>query len=87
MAASYPEMSDIKLFYSWGCYTDDDIRTYVEIGWITEAQFTEITGKPYAEEEVPTEPEPTEDETPSEVPSGETDGTSGTNVETGEQEA
>ncbi|MCY9060988.1 XkdX family protein [Bacillus inaquosorum] len=50
MAASYPEMSDIKLFYSWGCYTDDDIRTYVEIGWITEAQFTEVTGKPYSAE-------------------------------------
>ncbi|MCY9083724.1 XkdX family protein [Bacillus inaquosorum] len=72
MAASYPEMSDIKLFYSWGCYTDDDIRTYVEIGWITEAQFTEITGKPYATEEAPTE-----DETPSEGPSGATDGSAG----------
>ncbi|WP_347176605.1 XkdX family protein [Bacillus subtilis] len=84
MAASYPEMSDIKLFYSWGCYTDDDIRTYVEIGWITEEQFTEVTGKPYAVEETPA---PTEDETPSEVPSGTTDGSAGTNVETGEQGA
>lgn len=83
MAASYPEMSDIKLFYSWECYTDDDIRTYVEIGWITEEQFTEITGKPYAIEETPapTEPEPVTDETPSEVPSGTTDGSAGSNVE------
>ncbi len=52
---SYPEFADIKQFYDWGCYTDDDIRTYVELGCITPNQFTEITGKPYAKEETPSE--------------------------------
>ncbi|WP_445430026.1 XkdX family protein [Bacillus atrophaeus] len=45
--ASYPEFADIKQFYDWKCYTDADIRTYVEIEWITAGQFKEITGKDY----------------------------------------
>ncbi|AVB11416.1 XkdX family protein [Bacillus velezensis] len=45
----YPEFADIKQFYDWKCYDDDDIRTYVKLEWITEEQFTEITGKEYTE--------------------------------------
>lgn len=73
MTVAYPEMADIKWFFDRDCYTDDDVRLFVEFGCITEAQFTEITGKPVAEE-TPV------DDTPNEVPSG-------TNVETGEQGA
>ncbi|WP_332606880.1 XkdX family protein [Bacillus spizizenii] len=80
---SYPEMADIKWFYDRDCYTDDDVRLFVELGCITESEFTEITGKPYAIEETPapTEDEPTNVDTPSEGPSGEADGSAGSNVE------
>ncbi|MEC2153106.1 XkdX family protein [Bacillus velezensis] len=49
--ASYPEFADIKQFYDWKCYTDADIRTYVEIDWITPEQYEEIVGKPYENNE------------------------------------
>ncbi|WP_226466581.1 XkdX family protein, partial [Bacillus subtilis] len=45
-------------FYKWECYTDDDIKKYVDIGWITTDQYKEVTGKDYP--------------TPSDAPSGET---------------
>ncbi|MBU8789154.1 XkdX family protein, partial [Bacillus glycinifermentans] len=25
----YPTFSDIKQFYDWGCYTDEEMREYV----------------------------------------------------------
>ncbi|MDU0077228.1 XkdX family protein [Bacillus sp. IS1] len=49
--ASYPEFADIKQFYDWKCYTDADIRTYVEIDWITPEQYEGIVGKPYENNE------------------------------------
>ncbi|MCY8911032.1 XkdX family protein [Bacillus atrophaeus] len=49
--ALYPEFADIKQFYDWKCYTDSDIRTYVEIDWITSEQYEEIVGKPYENNE------------------------------------
>ncbi|KIN32795.1 XkdX family protein [Bacillus subtilis] len=54
----YPDLEDIKQFYKWECYTDDDIKKYVDIGWITTDQYKEVTGKDYP--------------TPSDAPSGET---------------
>ncbi|XOT25698.1 XkdX family protein [Bacillus subtilis subsp. subtilis] len=59
----YPDLEDIKQFYKWECYTDDDIKKYVDIGWITTDQYKEVTGKDYP--------------TPSDVPSGETDDPAG----------
>ncbi|MED2945295.1 XkdX family protein [Bacillus swezeyi] len=43
----YPALSDIKQFYDWGCYTDDDVREYVKINWITLAEYEQVTGKSY----------------------------------------
>ncbi|MGU9502769.1 XkdX family protein [Bacillus paralicheniformis] len=43
----YPTFADIKQFYDWGCYTDDEMREYVRINWITPAEYEEITGKSY----------------------------------------
>ncbi|QHM03422.1 XkdX family protein [Bacillus subtilis] len=54
----YSDLEDIKQFYKWECYTDDDIKKYVDIGWITTDQYKEVTGKDYP--------------TPSDAPSGET---------------
>ncbi|MCY8174539.1 MULTISPECIES: XkdX family protein [Bacillus subtilis group] len=54
----YPDLEDIKQFYKWECYTPDDIKKYVDIGWITTEQYKEVTGMDYP--------------TPSETPSGET---------------
>ncbi|WP_069838919.1 XkdX family protein [Bacillus sp. F56] len=45
--ARYPEVADIKQFYKWKCYTDEKIREYVRIEWITKEQYKEITGKDY----------------------------------------
>ncbi|MCY7858641.1 XkdX family protein [Bacillus sonorensis] len=43
----YPTFSDIKQFYDWGCYTDEEMREYVSINWITPAEYEEITGRSY----------------------------------------
>ncbi|MCY8025653.1 XkdX family protein [Bacillus sonorensis] len=43
----YPTFSDIKQFYDWGCYTDEEMREYVSINWITPAEYEEITGRLY----------------------------------------
>ncbi|RCK11083.1 XkdX family protein [Bacillus licheniformis] len=43
----YPTLADIKQFYDWGCYTDDEMREYVRIDWITPAEYEQITGRSY----------------------------------------
>ncbi|MFT0804083.1 XkdX family protein [Bacillus swezeyi] len=43
----YPTLADIKQFYDWGCYTDDEMREYVKIDWITPAEYEQITGRSY----------------------------------------
>lgn len=40
----------IKKWYQQGIWTDDMVRSAVEKGKITPAQYTEITGKPYSRE-------------------------------------
>ncbi|MEY8820803.1 XkdX family protein [Bacillus subtilis] len=50
MMVSYPEMTDIKWFYDRKCYTDDDVRYFVELDCITEEEFTTITGKTFSNE-------------------------------------
>ncbi|MGG3628293.1 XkdX family protein [Bacillus licheniformis] len=43
----YPTFKDIKQFYDWGCYNDEEMREYVRINWITPAEYEEITGRSY----------------------------------------
>ncbi|MEK5100391.1 MULTISPECIES: XkdX family protein [Bacillus] len=43
----YPTFSDIKQFYDWGCYTDEEMREYVKINWITPDEYEKITGRSY----------------------------------------
>lgn len=43
----YPTLADIKQFYDWGCYTDEEMREYVKIKWITQAEYEQITGRSY----------------------------------------
>ncbi|MEC5225228.1 XkdX family protein [Bacillus licheniformis] len=43
----YPTLADIKQFYDWGCYTDEEMREYVKIKWITPAEYEDITGRSY----------------------------------------
>ncbi|GIN50623.1 MULTISPECIES: XkdX family protein [Bacillus subtilis group] len=43
----YPTLADIKQFYDWGCYTDEEMREYVKIKWITLAEYEDITGRSY----------------------------------------
>ncbi|AYQ17341.1 XkdX family protein [Bacillus paralicheniformis] len=43
----YPALADIKQFYDWGCYTDDEMREYVKIDWITPTEYEQITGRSY----------------------------------------
>ncbi|AKC65601.1 XkdX family protein [Bacillus altitudinis] len=43
----YPTLSDIKQFWEWKCYEPPDIAFYVDIGYITIADYEEITGEQY----------------------------------------
>lgn len=38
----------IKRYYDSGYYTKANVRTFVEAGKITPAQYQQITGEPYA---------------------------------------
>lgn len=37
----------VKKYYSMGMWSEEMVRNAVVKGWITEAEFTEITGKEY----------------------------------------
>lgn len=39
--------NSIKKYYNEGRYNDDQVKIFVKVGWITEAQYKEITGKNY----------------------------------------
>lgn len=45
----YPSYESIKWFYDINCYTNSDIKIYVELGVTTKEQYTEITGEEYPE--------------------------------------
>ncbi|WP_439846127.1 XkdX family protein [Bacillus spizizenii] len=84
----------IKLYYAKGYYDKQQVARFVELGKISREQYAAITGEVYSgtvpSEEPPAETppateEPTTDgtdggdtETPSEGPSGATDGSTGT---------
>ncbi|MCY8191420.1 XkdX family protein [Bacillus spizizenii] len=83
----------IKLYYAKGYYDKQQVARFVELGKITREQYAAITGEVYSgtvlaeptPETPPATEEPTTDvtdggdtETPSEGPSGATDGSTGT---------
>ena len=37
----------VKNWYNLKVWNEDRVRNAVKMGWITEAEFTEITGKEY----------------------------------------
>ncbi|WP_429975450.1 XkdX family protein [Enterococcus sp. DIV0086] len=45
----FPSFDDVKTFYNWGCYTNEEIHRYVELGSITKEEYTKITGEPFSE--------------------------------------
>lgn len=45
----FPGFDNIKYFYDLNCYTNAQIKRYVELECITKEQYTEITGEEYPE--------------------------------------
>ena len=45
-----PNFEKVKYYYDRGLWDINRVRKAVEKGWITEEEFQEITGEPYAEE-------------------------------------
>ena len=39
--------NSIKRYYDMGFYTKEKVKVFVQAGWITEAQYKEITGDDY----------------------------------------
>lgn len=37
----------IKDYYDDGYYTNEQVKVFVEAGWITAAEYEQITGEPY----------------------------------------
>lgn len=44
MSEWYPSIDE---FYKEGFYTDADVRYFVSAGWISPAEYAQITGSPY----------------------------------------
>lgn len=38
----------IKRYYDMGKYTNEQVKVFVQAGWITEEQYFEITNVPYS---------------------------------------
>ncbi|EIA21431.1 XkdX family protein [Listeria fleischmannii] len=41
----YPKADDIKNFYDWGMFSNEDVAKFVGFGTITEEEYKEITGE------------------------------------------
>ncbi|WP_088838926.1 XkdX family protein [Listeria sp. ILCC792] len=46
---NYPKVNDIKIFYDWGLYGNEDVVKFVGFGAITKEEYQEITGEVYPE--------------------------------------
>ena len=44
-----PKYAKVKTYYDGGLWSIDKVRNAVVKGWITAAEFTEITGEAYEE--------------------------------------
>lgn len=49
MKMIYPTFKDIKTFYVWGCYKNEQIKWYVDMGVIDKEEYALITGEKYPE--------------------------------------
>lgn len=47
----YPAYKDIKIFYDWGCYTNEEVGLFVQFGKITPEEYKMITGEDYPQPE------------------------------------
>ncbi|CAC9429150.1 phage protein [Staphylococcus aureus] len=45
----HPTFKDIKTFYVWGCYKNEQIKWYVDMGVIDKEEYALITGEKYPE--------------------------------------
>lgn len=45
MKMIYPTFKDIKTFYVWGCYKNEQIKWYVDMGVIDKEEYALITGE------------------------------------------
>lgn len=45
----YPTFKDIKTFYVWSCYKNEQIKWYVDMGVIDKEEYALITGEKYPE--------------------------------------
>ena len=48
----------VKRYYDWGCYTNDNVKVFVDNGKITPEQYLEITGEEYPVVATPAPPTP-----------------------------
>lgn len=49
MKMIYPTFKDIKTFYVWGCYKNEQIKWYVDMDVIDKEEYALITGEKYPE--------------------------------------
>ncbi|ENK84019.1 phage protein [Staphylococcus aureus M0602] len=49
MKMIYPTFKDIKTFYVWGYYKNEQIKWYVDMGVIDKEEYALITGEKYPE--------------------------------------
>ncbi|EOB9290402.1 hypothetical protein XD05_08850 [Staphylococcus aureus] len=49
MKMIYPTFKDIKTFYVWGYYKNEQIKWYVDKGLIDKEEYALITGEKYLE--------------------------------------
>lgn len=46
----WPTFESIKYFYDINCYTNEDIQTYVKLGYLTKEDYTRITNEEYQDD-------------------------------------
>ena len=39
----------IKEYYGLGLFTNDDMKLFVKVGWLTSEQYKEVTGSDYVQ--------------------------------------
>ena len=46
----FPKYEDIKTMYGWGCYTNEQIKWFVDMEVIDKEEYALITGEKYPEQ-------------------------------------
>ncbi|MDW3859264.1 MULTISPECIES: XkdX family protein [Staphylococcus] len=50
MKMLFPKYEDIKTMYGWGCYTNTQIKWFVDMEVIDKEEYALITGEKYPEQ-------------------------------------